>query len=103
MIAQGPLSVHGPALRCDHCGRPVHETIHTRTGYRVDYYSLHTGPVELARISTDNGEPVEFQRLLSRVEVVTCAECYLDEAVQRTREERFRPERTGDQGAPDGE
>ncbi len=83
-------------LRCSHCGRPVKETAHTRSSYRVDYYSMHTGDVEPLLVKVEEDEPpAVFQRLLHPVEVVTCAECYKCPDVQRERERRFRPELGG--------
>ena len=84
---------HGEHPRCDHCGRAVNETIHTRSSYRVDYYELHTGPVETATLRHGEDGPVQiYQRLLVAVRVVTCNDCYQNPAVQEERERRFRPE-----------
>jgi putative lipoic acid-binding regulatory protein len=44
-----------PPLRCDHCGRPVRETQHTRTSYTVDYYSVQAGHGELCSFAGDDG------------------------------------------------
>ncbi len=35
------------SLHCDHCGRTVRETQHTRSAYTVDYYSVRGGDGEL--------------------------------------------------------
>jgi len=84
---------HGDPPRCDHCGRLVKETVHTRSSYRVDYYELHTGPVEPATLRHGEDGPVQiYQRLLVAERVVTCSDCYQDPAVQEEREKRFRPE-----------
>lgn len=81
-------------LRCDHCGRPVSVTRHTRFAYRVDYYSLHTGEVEATTLKTDDErESITVQKLLTAVDVITCVDCYRQPAVQADRERRFRPER----------
>ena len=91
--AESPPSPHGRSLRCDDCGRPVRETEHTRSGYRVDYYSLHTGDVEPQTAVADDGEHrLTFQRLFNAVEIVTCADCYADPSVRQRRDERFRQE-----------
>lgn len=83
-------------LRCAHCGRQVAETRHSRTSYRVDYYSLHTGEVEpVTLIIEDEGLPMTFQKLVRAVDVITCVDCYRAPAVQGERERRFRPERLG--------
>jgi hypothetical protein len=92
MVADGPE--YQPSRRCHHCGRSVCETFHTPTGYRVDYYSLHTGAVEPASRTTDAGAQVNFFKLLAPIEIVTCATCYRLASVQRERDERFRPERS---------
>ncbi len=89
----------GRRFRCDHCGRPVDETRHTRTSYRVDYYALHTGAVEECSLMTEDGQrSTTYLKLINQVDVVTCADCYRHEAVQLEREQRFRPERSADEG-----
>jgi hypothetical protein len=103
MAAQDPVSSHGQPLRCDHCGRSVNETQHSRTGYTVDYYSLHTGPVETCSLVTDDGERrLTFQRLMRAEEVVTCVDCYRRADVQRDRELRFRAELADGERISDG-
>ena len=42
-------------LRCDHCGRPVRETQHTRTSYTVDYYTLYSGNGEVCSFTGEDG------------------------------------------------
>ena len=89
------LSVRAHPHRCDHCGRVVGETQHTRTSYRVDYYALHTGAVELCSMVTGDWlGKTPYLKLVSRLNVVTCSDCYSRTAVQREREQRFRPEQT---------
>jgi hypothetical protein len=90
---------HPSALRCSHCGRAVAETMHTRGAYRVDYYSLHTGDVEPTTIQRGEEEPVTVLRLLSRRDVVTCAECYRQPRVRQQRDVLFRPEQ-GERALP---
>jgi hypothetical protein len=93
MVAQNTVSRPGQSLRCDHCGRSVKETQHTQMAYTVDYYSLHTGPVETCSLVTDDGDRhLTFQKLLSVEEVITCVDCYQSADVQRDRELRFRAE-----------
>jgi len=88
-----------PPLRCDHCGRVVHETRHTPSSYAVDYYALHTGDVESSTMRTDDDrQAITFQKLLRAVVLITCADCYRDPAIRLEREQRFRPERMGDRG-----
>ena len=80
-------------MRCAHCGRVVHETMHTRSSYAVDYYELHTGPVEEGTFRHGEDGPIQvYQRLLAHELVITCADCYRRPAIQTEREQRFRPE-----------
>jgi hypothetical protein len=68
--------------------------VHTRGGYRVDFYSMYTGDVESCSMSTDEGErTLTFQKLVRGEEVATCVECYRDPEVRHGLEARFRPER----------
>lgn len=92
MIIPSPAGERLPP-RCDHCGRPVRETRHTPTSYRVDYYSMHTGEVEASSLAGDGLERVSFLKLLTPIEIITCADCYQQPAVREEREQRFRPER----------
>jgi hypothetical protein len=80
-------------LRCSHCGRPVRETLHTRSSYCVDYYSMHTGSVELSSVSRhDSDETFSYLKLIDAAEIISCADCYRDPRVRRERERLFRPE-----------
>ena len=98
MVTSRSMSATVALLRCNHCGRQVEQTWHTRTSYKVDYYSLYTGEVEEALIKIDDETPpISYQRLLSSIEVVTCVDCYRDPTVQRERERRFRPEVVGEE------
>jgi hypothetical protein len=74
--------------------------MHTRAAYRVDYYSLHTGDVEPVTLQRDD-EALTVLKLLTRRDVVTCAECYRQPRVRLAREALFRPEQHGaaDSGA----
>ena len=83
-----------PHRRCHHCGRKVGDTLHTRSTYRVDYYTLHTGEVEpttMAR-SDDPSDVVTVMRLVRACEILTCADCYRQAPVRRERELLFRTE-----------
>lgn len=83
------------SLRCEHCGRLVHETRHTRTTYRVDYYAMHTGETDAATISrSDKDEVIHYLKLIRPVDLVSCVDCYGQPAVRQEREQLFRPERT---------
>jgi hypothetical protein len=89
------------ALRCNHCGREVTETVHTRSSYRVDYYGLHTGEVEPVVVPrADETMPlVTVFKLLRPSEVVTCVACYQRPEVRAEREGLFRPEAAAPQEA----
>ncbi len=87
-------------LRCSHCGRPVRETEHTRTSYRVDYYTLHSGHGELCSIGGDDRQhAITYIRLFDRFDVVTCVECYRQPAVRADRDRQFQPERDAREAA----
>ena len=73
----GPDSGGAGALRCTRCGAGVEGTRHTRTGYAVGHYLLHTGPTEDATIRHGIDEPaVTYRRLLRVVVVVSCPACF---------------------------
>lgn len=86
-VHTAPITRH-----CDHCGRAVRETQHTRTSYRVDYYAMHTGDGEWTSFQGDDGEPVPYVRLLNTVEVTTCADCYANPEVLERLDRRFHTE-----------
>lgn len=82
------------ATHCVHCGRTVQSTRHTRTGYRVDYYSMHTGDSEPGTILNEDGSvEMVYQKLLHAREIVTCVDCYARAEARAERERLFRPER----------
>src|SRR5262245_60024822 len=83
------------SLHCGHCGREVGETTHTRSSYRVDFYTLYTGDVEPTTVARrdDPSDTVTVQRLVRAHEVVTCVDCYGRPNVRRERERLFRVER----------
>jgi hypothetical protein len=94
MTAREPPRPAEPPLRCDHCGRQVRETEHTRTTYRVDYYTVHSGNGEVCSFAADEGQRgATYVKLIDRFDVVTCVECYGQASVQYERERRFHPER----------
>ena len=102
MPPRDPIRPGDAPLRCDHCGRPVSETQHTRTSYAVDYYSLHTGNGEVCWLSADDGQrSIAYVKLLDRFDVTTCAECYTRPSIRAEREERFHPERVASPAAAD--
>ena len=72
------------ALRCDHCGADVEGTRHTRTGWEVGYYLLHTGPTEDATVRRrDDEAATSYRRLLQAEEVVSCPRCFALPEVRR--------------------
>jgi hypothetical protein len=73
-----------PGRRCTRCGAAVEGTCHTRTGYAVGYYLLHTGPTGEATIRRgDDESALTYLRLLDVVEIVSCPRCFAEPEVQR--------------------
>lgn len=102
MPARDSVRTADGSLKCDHCGRPVSETLHTRTSYVVDYYSVYSGHGEVCRVNADDGQrSVAYVKLLDRFDITTCVECYGQPAVRADREERFHPERAAAASAAD--
>jgi len=84
MMPPAPEVGSTPSLHCSRCGAAVEDTQHTRTGYTVGYYLLHTGPTEEA--ATRRGEdeaPRTYRRLLEAVEFVACPGCVREPEVRR--------------------
>ena len=78
-----------PAARhCDHCGRAVGETLHSRTSYVVDCFVLHTGATETAIVRRPDSDEIVlvYQRLVRPALVITCADCYADPRCRRRHE-----------------
>ena len=72
------------ALRCSRCGAAVGGTLHTRGGYTVGHYILHTGRTEEATLRRGTDEvPLVYRRLVEPVVFVACPECYAAAEVQR--------------------
>lgn len=60
--------------------------MHRREVWHVDHYLQHTGEVEPAVFRRDEeGNPIEYQRLVRPALVVTCAECYRRPEVRAAR------------------
>jgi hypothetical protein len=71
----GPGETAG--LRCTRCGAAVEGTRHTRTGYTVGHYVLHTGRTGEATFRRrDDEAPIAYRRLLDSVLVVSCPACF---------------------------
>jgi hypothetical protein len=70
-------------LRCNRCGTVVEGTQHTRSGYRVGHYRLHTGPTEEVTIRQPDDTLLPYRRLVRPVEVVSCPRCFAEPAVRR--------------------
>jgi hypothetical protein len=99
MPPREPVRTTESPLRCDHCGRLVSETRHTRTSYAVDYYSVHSGHGEVCSFSADDGQRGgRYVKLFDRFDVITCVQCYGRPAVQEERDRHFQPEREGATG-----
>jgi hypothetical protein len=78
----GPAETGG--LRCTRCGAAVEGTRHTRTGYTVGHYVLHTGPTGEASVRRrDDEAPITYRRLLEAIEVVSCPDCFRRPEVRR--------------------
>ena len=72
------------ALRCSRCGVAVGGTLHTRGGYTVGHYILHTGRTEEATLRRREDEaPLVYRRLVEPVVVVACPACWAVTDVQR--------------------
>ena len=79
-IDEGPTL----ALRCNRCGAAVEGTSHTRTGYTVGYYLLHTGRTVETSIRHGDDEALRtYRRLLEAVDVVSCPACFGRQDVRR--------------------
>jgi len=72
------------ALRCARCGGAVDGTLHTRSGYVVGYYVLHTGSTEEAAVRRrDDEAPITYRRVLQPLDVVSCPRCFAAPEVRR--------------------
>jgi hypothetical protein len=83
-----PADSGGPsaaARHCDHCGRVVRETLHSRTSYVVDCFVRHTGATEIAivRRPASDETVLVYQRLVRPAVVITCTDCYDDPRCRR--------------------
>ena len=73
-----------PAARCTRCGAAVTGTRHTRGGYTVGHYVLHTGrTVEATMRRREDEPPIGYRRLLEPAEVVSCPACFVLPEVRR--------------------
>jgi hypothetical protein len=82
-------------LRCTRCGGAVTGTRHTRSGYTVGYYVLHTGRTEDATVRRrDDEAPLTYHRLVEPVELVSCPACFTQPDVRRLWQA------FGDEGSP---
>lgn len=64
-------------MNCFYCGREVYSTRHTRSGFRVDYYLLHTGKIQSAFFHTINDDIPTKQTdvLVDAYDIITCVDC----------------------------
>ena len=83
MSQQGtPAETSG--LRCTRCGAAVEGTRHTRTGFTVGHYLMHTGRTGEATLRRrDDESPVTYRRLLEAIEVVSCVACFVQPEIRR--------------------
>src|SRR3954451_6524517 len=73
-----------PPGRCFRCGAAVAGTLHTRSGYIVGHYALHTGrTVEATLRRGEHEAPLVYRRLIEPVTIVACPACYPLPAVRR--------------------
>ena len=71
-------------LRCLRCGAVVEGTQHTRTGYVVGYYVLHTGRTEEATVRRrDDEAPIAYRRVFEPVDMVSCSRCMAEPEIRR--------------------
>jgi hypothetical protein len=71
-------------LRCSRCGAAVEGTVHTRTGYTVGHFALHSGPTGEASVRRREDEaPITYRRLLEPVQIVSCPSCFVSPEVRR--------------------
>ena len=84
MPQHGAAAGESGGLRCTRCGGAVEGTRHTRTGYTVGHYVLHTGKTGEATVRRrDDEAPMTYRRLLEPIEVVSCARCFGRPEVRR--------------------
>jgi hypothetical protein len=66
-----------PATRCFRCGAAVEGSVHTRSGYIVGHYVLHTGRTVEATLRRGEDEaPLVYSRLVEPATVVACRTCF---------------------------
>src|SRR5262245_30369731 len=84
MADAGVPAAAGASLgRCARCGAAVTGTRHTRGGYTVGHYALHTGRTVEATLRRGEDEaPIVYRRLVEPVLVVACASCFASPEVQ---------------------
>jgi hypothetical protein len=83
-MAQQPRPAEGGDVRCTRCGAAVEGTRHTRSGWIVGHYVLHTGSTEEATVRRrDDETPIVYRRLVDPVEIVSCPACYVSPEMRR--------------------
>lgn len=98
-MAVGHPGAYTAGMRCDHCGRPVRGTCHTRNDYAVDYYAVHGGRGEVCElVGNYANRGGSYVRLLEPRALISCAQCYRLATVQAERDRCFRPERSDEVG-----
>jgi hypothetical protein len=78
-------------MQCYHCGRKVHGTTHRPTGYKVDYYLLHTGHTEWEFFSNPKPDAPSFRylRLTEPIDILTCIQCYANAEIRQRLDDDF--------------
>jgi len=80
----GMAAAATPARHCARCGVAVTDTRHTREGWTVGHYVLHTGKtVEATLRRREDEAPIVYRRLVEPVEVVACPACFAAPATRR--------------------
>ncbi len=76
-------------MQCFHCGREVHETVHTQKKYWVDYYRLRTGHGEWDVLVNPKSDapPLRYLRLTHPTDILTCVDCYDRPEIRRLLED----------------
>jgi len=78
-------------MQCFHCGREVQGTTHGQTGYRVDYYLLHTGHTHWEFFLSPKTDAPSFRylRLTEPTDIITCVQCYARPEIRQRLDDDF--------------
>ncbi len=86
------MDVTVQAGRCQHCGRAVRYTVHTREVATVDYYRTVTGTPRVDSIEdpSGSGAALRIVRVDEVRELLTCRDCWLTPSIQAVLDEARR-------------